>query len=58
MNQKPTSIKVGWKDIRIEYVDPTFKKYNADYWGIFPKIFHGFFGGFLGSAFDLVCFSF
>lgn len=35
MTNKPTSIKVGWKDIRIEYVDPTFKKNNADFWGQF-----------------------
>lgn len=35
MTNKPSTIKVGWKDIRIEYVDPTFKKYNADYWGQF-----------------------
>lgn len=35
MSEKPTTIKVGWKDLKIEYVDPTFKKYNADYWGQF-----------------------
>jgi hypothetical protein len=35
MDSKPTMIKVGWKDIRIEYIDSTFKKNNADFWGQF-----------------------
>jgi len=35
MAEKPIGIKVGWKDLKIEYVDPTFKKNNADFWGQF-----------------------
>lgn len=33
MNKKPDSIKIGWKDVQIEYVNPGFFKNNTDYWG-------------------------
>jgi len=32
---KPNNIKVGWKDIRIEYIEPQFERNNADFWGQF-----------------------
>ena len=30
---KPTKVKVGWKDINIEYVKASFKKDNTDCYG-------------------------
>ena len=30
---KPNNVKVGWKDIRIEYIEPQFERNNADFWG-------------------------
>jgi len=35
MENKPSEIKIGWKDIKIEYVDPSFFQNNSDYWGQF-----------------------
>ena len=32
---KPNNVKVGWKDIRIEYIEPQFERNNADFWGQF-----------------------
>jgi hypothetical protein len=30
---KPEKIKIGWKDVKIKYVDPTFAKNNTDFYG-------------------------
>ena len=27
---KPTKVKIGWKDVKIKYVDPSFLKNNVD----------------------------
>ena len=32
-NGKPNSVKIGWKDVKIEYVDPSFFKNNVDCYG-------------------------
>ncbi len=32
---KPNNVKVGWKDIRIEYIEPQFERNNSDFWGQF-----------------------
>lgn len=31
--QLPNSIKIGWKDVKIERVKTSFIKNNSDYWG-------------------------
>jgi len=30
---KPTKVKIGWKDVKIKYVDPSFLKNNVDCYG-------------------------
>ena len=35
-NGKPNSVKIGWKDVKIEYVDPSFFKNNVEF-GLKPE---------------------
>ena len=33
MTKLPDSVKIGWKDVKIEQVKTSFLKNNSDYWG-------------------------